>query len=184
MCQIDQAKQEPPQTRFKTSPQDFLKILNDLAIEHETFHHEAVFTVQQSQKVTGLVKGAHCRNLALYNKKKRVWLVVAQDKTAIDLKKLADTLEMGRLSFIRPERLWDCLGVTPGSVNPFCIMNDTDLKVTIVLDQSMMNQSLVNYHPMDNTMSTALTPNDLLKFIEWTGHTPVYFNPEDVQPDT
>lgn len=172
-----------PETRFKTTPEAFFKVLDDLSISYETFHHEAVFTVEESHKVAGKVAGAHCRNLVLYNKKKQMWLIVAQDKTPIDLKKLDGVLGSGRLSFVRPERLWDSLGVTQGSVNPFCIMNDTDLKVQIVLDKSMMTQDLVNYHPMVNTMSTALTPDDLLRFIEWTNHTPSYFDPADVAPE-
>lgn len=154
-----------------------------LGIAFELFEHEAVFTVAESHKVKGGLKGAHCRNLALYNKKKQMWLVVAQDSTPIDLKKLDAVIGAGRLSFMQPDRLWDYLGVRAGSVNPFAIINDTDNAVTIVLDQSMMDCDLVNYHPMINTMSVALSPADLLRFIASTGHTPLFFAPASVAPD-
>lgn len=168
---------------YKTTPQDFLDVLGRLGVAHEVFHHEAVFTVAESHKVKDMLPGAHCRNLALYNKKKHMWLVVAQDSTPIDLKKLDGVLGAGRLSFMQPDRLWDYLGVRAGSVNPFAIMNDVGKDVTIVLDRSMMDQDLVNYHPMINTMSIALTPSGLLKFLEWTGHAPVMLDPALVAPD-
>lgn len=168
---------------FKTSPQQFMALLDELGISYRNFEHEAVFTVEESHKVTGMVPGAHCRNLALYNKKKQMWLVTLRDQTPIDLKKLEVVLGCGRLSFMRPERLWDALGVRAGSVTPFSIMNDVDQQVTLVLEKEMLDEDLVNYHPMINTMSLALKPSDLLKFVDHTKHRPVLFLKDDVQPD-
>lgn len=168
---------------YKTSPHDLMAHLSALGIAYEVFEHEAVFTVEESHKVAAQVKGAHCRNLALYNKKKQMWLVTLRDQTPLDLKKLEGVLGSGRLSFMRPERLWDVLGVRPGSVTPFSIMNDTDLNVTLVLEEEMLAEDLMNVHPMINTMSLALSPDDLLIFARKTGHEPLRFTAASVAPD-
>jgi len=170
-------------TPYKIPPDAFMAALTELSIPFEVFEHEAVFTVEESHKVTGQVPGAHCRNLALYNKKKQMWLVTLRDETQMDLKKLETILNSGRLSFMRPERLWNALGVRAGSVTPFSIMNDTEQNVTLVLEEDMLAEPLVNFHPMINTMSLALAPQDLLRFVEATDHTPVLFSALDVAPD-
>ena len=100
-----------------------------------------------------------------------MFLVVAANETEIDLKKLELLLESGRLSFGSADRLWEYLGIRPGSVCPFCIINDTDRAVTVILDQYMMDADIVNYHPLDNAMTIGLSPADLIKFIEECGHT-------------
>jgi Ala-tRNA(Pro) deacylase len=167
---------------YKVSPHELMRQLDDLNIEYELFEHEAVFTVEESHKVAQLVKGAHCRNLALVNKKKKMWLVTLRDQTPVDLKRLEEVLGSGRLSFMRPERLWDYLGVRAGSVTPFAILNDIEGKVTPVLEAEMLESDLMNVHPMINTMSLALSPDDLLRFIKSTEHTPAVFNAADVAP--
>ncbi|HPF79025.1 MAG TPA: YbaK/EbsC family protein, partial [Alphaproteobacteria bacterium] len=75
-----------------------------------------------------------------------------------------------RLSFGSSDRLWEYLGVRPGSVCPFSIINDKNQQVKILLDKSMMETDIVNYHPLLNTMTIGLKPQDLIKFIESTGH--------------
>lgn len=180
---LNEGKNEAQGLDFKVSPQDLMQALTALNIEYELFEHEAVFTVEESHKVAATVKGAHCRNLALVNKKKQMWLVTLRDQTPVDLKKLEAVLGSGRLSFMRPERLWDYLGVRAGSVTPFAIMNDAEHKVTSVLEEEMLQSDLMNVHPMINTMSVALAPEDLLKFISHTGHEPLKFAAASVAPD-
>lgn len=153
-----------------TSPDALLSYLDDLNITYKVYEHEAVFTVDESDKVNAGIPGMHCRNLFLRDKKKNMFLIVAQNETAVDLKKLSGLIESGRLSFGSAQRLWENLGVKPGSVCPFAIMNDTDKNVRIILDHTMMDAAMVNYHPMQNTMTISLKPHDLVKFIKDTGH--------------
>ena len=153
-----------------TSPEDLLKALESLDIAYQLHHHEAVFTVAESDKIDAEISGTHCRNLFLRDKKKKNYLVVLQNATEVDMKKMHEVLGSARLSFGSSDRLWQYLGVRPGSVCPFAITNDADNNVSIILDKSMMETEIVNYHPLLNTMTVGLKPDDLLKFIETTGH--------------
>lgn len=163
------ADQEP----LPTQPEELLELLQSIDIAYELFNHEAVFTVEESSEVNAAIPGTHCRNLYLRDKKKKNFLVVAANETDVDLKALQDKIQCGRLSFGSADRLWQFLGIRPGSVCPFTVINDTDHAVQIVLDAHMMKQTLVNYHPLDNTMTVGISPDDLLKFLEHTGHTPL-----------
>ncbi|MEM7618079.1 MAG: prolyl-tRNA synthetase associated domain-containing protein [Pseudomonadota bacterium] len=153
-----------------TSPQELLDQLNSLNIKYKLHEHEAVFTVAESEHVDEKIPGTHCRNLFLRDKKKKNFLVSLQNATEVDIKKLPEVIGSSRLSFGSADRLWEYLGVRPGSVCPFSIMNDTDNQVEIFLDKSMMETEIVNFHPLLNTMTVTLTPDDLIKFIETTGH--------------
>ncbi|MEM9470268.1 MAG: prolyl-tRNA synthetase associated domain-containing protein [Pseudomonadota bacterium] len=153
-----------------TSPQQLLERFESLEINYELYHHEAVFTVAESEKIDANIPGTHCRNLYFRDKKKNNYLLVLQNATDVDIKKLPEILGAGRLSFGSADRLWEFLGVRPGSVCPFAIVNDIDQAVKIFLDQSMMETDMVNYHPLLNTMTVSLSPADLIKFIESTGH--------------
>ena len=156
-----------------TSPEALLNILQDIDIAYEMHKHEAVFTVEESSKINADIPGVHCRNLYLRDKKKKNFLVVAANETQVDMKRLAELIGCGRLSFGSADRLWQFLGIRPGSVCPFTLINDTDHQVRAVLDATMMKGEVVNYHPLDNTMTISITPADLLKFLTHTGHTPI-----------
>lgn len=153
-------------------PEDLLEKLKALSIGFSLYHHRAVFSVGEADDVDAEIPGAHTRNLFVRDKKENMFLVTLLAHTKIDLRKLAALIGSGRLSFGSPDRLMTYLGVTPGSVTPFSIMNDIENKVTLILDAEMMKQPIVNYHPLVNTMTVGLTPGDLLKFLETTGHTP------------
>lgn len=153
-----------------TSPESLLQKLEDLGIEYDLHHHEAVYTVEESEKIDADITGTPCRNLFLRDKKKKNFLLVLQNATQVDIKKLPAVIDSGRLSFGSSDRLWQYLGVRPGSVCPFSIINDADKQVKIYLDRSMMETDLVNYHPLLNTMTVSLKPADLVKFIEDCGH--------------
>lgn len=153
-----------------TTPQALLDSFEALDIAYKLHHHQAVFTVAESEKLDADIPGTHCRNLFLRDKKKNNYLLVLQNTTDVDMKKLPDILGAGRLSFGSSDRLWEFLGVRPGSVCPFAITNDKDNQVKILLDKSMMETEIVNYHPLLNTMTVSLKPADLVKFIESTGH--------------
>ncbi len=155
-----------------TTSEQLLTQLGALGLAYDLHEHDPVFTVAESEHLTVAIPGVHCRNLFLRDKKKKMYLVVATHETKIDLKKLPGLIGSDRLSFGSAERLWEYLGVRPGSVCPFSIINDKEGVVKIILDHSMMAADRVNYHPMENHMTIGLSPDDLLKFIESCGHKP------------
>ena len=154
------------------SPQQLFDRLAELGIDHKTVEHEAVFTVEQAKQHRGTLPGHHIKNLFLRNKKEEMWLVVALEDRAIDLKRLGEVLGAGRLSFGSPERLRTWLDVEPGSVTPFSVINDTARKVSLVLDSALREGGPINAHPLTNTMTSAIVLPDLLRFFETTGHAP------------
>lgn len=156
------------------TPDELLARLAALGLDVTTHHHAAVFTVEEAQARRGNLPGAHCKCLFLRDKKGAQFLVVCLDDRRLDLKALAAIIGAGRLSFGSPARLLAALGVTPGSVTPFATINDRGAgAVRVVLDAEMMAAPLVNYHPLINTMTTALTPADLGRFLADTGHRPL-----------
>ena len=153
-----------------TSPEQLLACLDTLHIAHKTTRHHAAFTVAEGNKYWGDIPGMHCKNLFLKDAKGKLWLVVAPAAARVDLKSLPARIGAKRLSFANEDLLFDVLGITPGSVTPFSIINDTENKVTVVLDKSMMESELVNYHPMTNTATTTLTPDGLKTFLRYCKH--------------
>ena len=135
-----------------------------------------MFTVDEAKQHRGELPGHHIKNLFLRNKKEAMWLVVALEDRAVDLKRLGEVLGAGRLSFGSPERLRSHLGVEPGSVTPFALVNDTAHKVTLVLDRGLAEGGPVNAHPLTNTMTTAISFADLRRFFEATGHAPQWLD--------
>ncbi len=166
-----------------TKPEELLQLLDDLHLKYKVYAHEPIFTVEEGLHLKENIPGVHCRNLFLRDKKKKMFLVVAANETEIDLKKLPELIDSGRLSFGSSDRLWENLGIRQGSVNPFCIVNDTENNVRIILDAHMMTQPLVNYHPMDNAQTIGLSPDDLLAFIKSTGHVPEIVDLSPAAPD-
>lgn len=175
----DQRDKDKPATRA-----DLLSMLNSLDIRYREHLHQAVFTVEQAKDLRGALPGAHCKSLFVRDKKGTSFLVVCLEDRRLDMKALARLLGAGRFSFASPERLHDRLGVEPGSVTPFAAINDQPRtqqengdvafeRVSIVLDSEMMQAELVNYHPLINTATIALSPADLIRFLAATGHQPL-----------
>lgn len=167
---MTQSAAKPESDDLPTSPQVLMDYLKSLGIAFTLYNHKAVFTVAEAQTVEHEIPGTHCRNLFLRDRKKNNFLVVLQNATEVDIKKLAPVIGADKLSFGSAERLWEYLGVRPGSVCPYAIINDRHKDVKILLDKSMMEAELVSYHPLVNTMSITAKPSDLIKFIESTGH--------------
>ena len=155
------------------TPQDLFAYLDRLGIAHSTVSHPPLFTVEQSQALRGRIAGGHNKNLFLKDKDGRLFLVVLLEHARIDLKALPAKIGSGRLSFGSADLLREVLGVEPGSVTPFALLNDGERRVTPVLDQAMLAHELLNYHPLVNTMTTAIGSADLLAFIASTGHSPL-----------
>ncbi len=151
---------------------ELLQHLTSLGIKSTTTQHYAVFTVEQARALRGEIPGGHCKNLFLKDKKGVLWLVVCLEDARIDLKGLPARIGSARISFGNADLLREVLGVEPGSVTPFALINDTAHRVNVVLDDKMMASELVSYHPLVNTATVTLTPADLLKFITDCGHEP------------
>ena len=156
-----------------TTKHEILARLHELGIEQRTTLHPPVFTVEEAQAHTHHLPGGHCKNLFLKDKKDRLWLVTCLDEQQVDLNRLSKLLGAARFSFGRAELLRQVLGVSPGSVTPLAIVNDTDFQVTHVLDTKLMAHELVNCHPLENDATTTLASADLLRFVRATGHEPV-----------
>lgn len=157
----------PPLTRA-----EIVARLDALGIPHRTVDHEAVFTVAESDRLHRDLSGGHTKNLFLKDAKDRLWLVVAEAHTAIDLKALPKAIGSARLSFGKAELLMEVLGVTPGSVTVLALANDRDRRVSVVVDQRLMDYDVVNCHPLTNTATTSLARDDVLRFIRACGHEP------------
>jgi Ala-tRNA(Pro) deacylase len=155
------------------TPDDLFAFLDRLGIAHTTVSHPALFTVEQSQSLRGQIPGGHTKNLFLRDKRGTFFLVVAREDAAIVLKDLHRRLgASGRFSFGSAQAMGELLGVVPGSVTPFAAINDTTGEVTVVLDRAMLDDDVLNFHPLVNTMTTSISKADLLKFLAATRHEP------------
>ena len=158
----------------------FLQRLEQLGIEHITTEHPAVFTVDEAKAVRGRLDGAHVKNLFLRNKKGQMWLLTCLEDRQLDLKALAERVDGNRFSFASAERLMKYLGVIPGAVTAFAAVNDAGNKVTVLLDAALMNVDKLNLHPLVNTMTTCISPADLLRFLESIAHVPRIVELDDI----
>jgi Ala-tRNA(Pro) deacylase len=154
------------------TPEDLFRRLDALAIPHRTYTHPAVFTVAEAVALRGALPGGHCKCLFLEDRKGGLWLVIVLEERRLDLKALAERLGAPRFSFGSPEKMRAVLGVEPGSVTPFALVNPSAVAVGAVLDAEMLTRDPLNYHPLVNTATTALAPADLLRFLAACGHEP------------
>jgi Ala-tRNA(Pro) deacylase len=155
------------------SPDQLFAYLDSLGIAHQTVTHPPVFTVEEARARRGALAGGHTKNLFLRDKKGALFLIVAPEDAAIELKSLHRLLgASGRFSFGSAELMRETLGVEPGSVTPFAVINDQPARVTVVLDAAMIAHEVLNFHPLRNTATTTISRDGLLKFLEATGHRP------------
>lgn len=155
------------------TPDQLLKMLADAGIDAQTVSHPALFTVAESKELRGKLEGGHTKNLFLRDKKGNVFLVVAEEDAEIDLKRIHTRIgASGRVSFGKPELLLELLGVTPGSVTAFGLVNDSEGRVSCVFDEALMRHDKLNCHPLTNTMTTTIGRDDLVSFLGTHGHQP------------
>jgi len=152
------------------TPDDLFAFLDRLRIAHKTAAHPPLFTVEQSQALRGTIPGGHTKNLFLKDKKDAVYLVVAPEEASVELKTLHHKLGAGRFSFGSADLMLELLGVAPGAVTAFGVINDTSHRVNLVLDAGLMENAIINCHPLVNTMTTSIARDDLLRFFAATGH--------------
>ena len=152
---------------------ELLSFLDRLAVATVTVDHPALFSVEQSRHLRGEIPGAHTKNLFLVDRKGMLFLVSADENALIDLKSLHHKIgASGRVSFGKPEAMRETLGIEPGSVTPFAAINDTEKRVAVVIDHSLLEQDPLNFHPLTNTRTTRIKATDLLRFLEAVGHPP------------
>ncbi len=156
-----------------------LAFLDGLGIGHKTYHHAPVFTVEEAQSARGGMPVGpahrHSKNLFVRDKKKNYALVVAEEKAPIDLKALAEAIDLKRISFASAERLEAYLGVRPGSVTPFAMLNAHEHPagdqptIRVFIDQKLLEAERAYFHPLHNAATTAIKPADLMTFLEACG---------------
>ena len=148
-------------------------LLDRLGIAHATLEHPAVFRVEDGHQIKAAMPGAHTKNLFLKDAKDQLWLISALAETRIDLKRLPAVIGSARLSFGREEILYDALGVRPGSVTLFALINDPGHRVRLVLDAALLRHETVNFHPLTNTATTAVSREGMLAFLAALGAQPL-----------
>lgn len=147
--------------------------LDALTIAHSTHDHVPIFTVQEGAQIKAKLPGGHTKNLFLKDKSGALYLVCALGETQIAVNKLHKALGCKRLSFGKPDLLLEYLGVTPGSVTLFSVMNDTNSAVTLVIDKALTAHNVVNFHPLKNDATTAISSSDMIKFAKAVNHDPI-----------
>lgn len=157
---------------MQATRQDLFEHLDRIGVAHRTVEHAPVFTVEESGPIKAALPGGHTKNLFLIDKARRLHLLCAIAETKIDLKATAAHLQVGRFSFASPEAMAATLGVRPGAVTVFGLINDRDGAVTLHLDAALLRHDPVWFHPLSNDASTAVAPGDLVRFAESLGRRP------------
>lgn len=151
--------------------EDLFAFLDGLGIAHSTKYHPPVFTVAESSALRDVMPGGHTKNLFLKDKKDQYFLLTVDEHATVDLKTVHQIVGgASKFSFGKPEKLMEYLGVIPGAVTAFGVINDAGKNVTIVLDADLMKNEVVNCHPLSNDATTAVASSDLIRFVEATGH--------------
>jgi Ala-tRNA(Pro) deacylase len=155
------------------TPADLFAFLDSLGVAHQTLEHPAVFTVGEGGDIKAAIPGAHTKNLFLKDAKGQLWLVSAEGHAQIDLKRLRAVIGSAKLSFGNAELMEATLGVTPGSVTAFGLINDTDRRVRFVLDRTLAEAELLNFHPLTNTGTTTVSRAGFRAFLAALGIEPL-----------
>jgi len=146
--------------------EELLNVLSQIGIEHTNHEHPAVFTVEEANLHHKGIDGVHSKNLFFKDKKKNLFLVVTLSDKPIIIKEMAKKIGAKSPSFGKPDLLAQVLGVIPGSVTPFAVINAKSHDIKVILDKDMMENKLLNFHPLVNTATTTIASKDLVKFLE------------------
>ena len=145
-----------------------LKLINLLKKQNfivEIHKHNALFTVEDSKNLRGKIKGSHTKNLFLKNKKNQFFLLSCEESDKIDLKKISKSLGLGNTSFAKEKYLEKYLGINPGSVSPFALLNDKDSEVDFYLENNLYESEFVNFHPLINSLTITIETNKFIEFM-------------------
>ncbi len=155
------------------TPAELFARLDALGIAHATTSHRPVFTVAESADVKALMPGGHTKNLFLKDKKGVLFLLCAIAETLIDLNAASKLIGAGRFSFGSGALLQEKLGIAPGSVTLFALINDPEQSVRLILDEALLRHDPVNFHPLSNDATTAISPAGMMRFIQSLGRRPI-----------
>ncbi len=144
---------------------EFIMLLNKQGYDHDLNEHQALFTVEDSNKLRGLIKGTHSKNLFLKNKKNKFFLISCEEFTELNLKKISKSLGLGNVSFAKEEYLNNLLGIKPGSVTPFALLNDIENKIEFYLEDKLYNSEFVNFHPLTNKATITISSQKFIEFM-------------------
>jgi Uncharacterized conserved protein len=165
---------DAPVVAAPKTAEDLFRFLDELGIAHTTKYHPPVFTVAESVALRDEIPGGHTKNLFVKDKKDRFFLLTVEENAVVDLKTVHTLIgAASRVSFGKPEKLMEYLGVIPGAVTALGAINDTGNNVTFVLDEELMHEEIINCHPLSNDATTSIGRDDLIRFMEATGHTPL-----------
>lgn len=153
----------------------------DHGIDQTTHDHPAVFRVEEGLELKADLPGVHTKNLFLKDAKGRLWLISAAQDTVIDLKRAHVPMGAARLSFGNEALMWETLGVRPGSVTALGLINDMDRRITFVLDRRLHEAAIVNFHPLTNTATTALTGDAFARFLALLERQPIVVDFETLE---
>lgn len=153
-----------------TTPEILCEKLAGLGVSYKTFTHPPLFTVQDSKEHQANMNGVHVKNLFLRDKKKKNFLLVAEQDAQINLKTLHENIGSDRLSFGSPDRLFQFLGVRPGAVSPLALINDKLNSVTVIFDESLKTEKTIHFHPLVNDITLGIKLKAILIFLKFTGH--------------
>lgn len=156
------------------SKEELIKLLDESNCDYEVKEHAPLFTVEDSKLFRGSILGAHSKNLFLKDAKGQFYLLSVEENTKVDLKKIMNFIGSKKLSFAKAEYLESILGIEPGSVSPFALINDVDKKVLFFLDKNFLNYEKLNFHPLVNTATVNIATSDMIKFIE-EKHNPIKY---------
>ena len=156
------------------SKEELIKLLDETNCDYEVKEHAPLFTVEDSKSLRGSILGAHSKNLFLKDAKGQFYLLSVEENTKVDLKKIMNFIGSKKLSFAKAEYLESILGIEPGSVSPFALINDVDKKVLFFLDKNFLNYKKLNFHPLVNTATVNIATSDMIKFIE-EKHNPIKY---------
>ena len=162
-------------TSLSESQKALFDLLAQLQIDHETYQHPPIFTVDEGIALAfhDHIPGRGGKSLLLTNKAGNLWLVIACEDTRTDIKALSGQLASGRLSFAKPEVMERVMGVTPGSATPFALIQDKEHQISVVIDEKFAATTHCVFHPLKNNLSTVIKFNDLLHFLTYLGYVPI-----------
>ncbi len=149
--------------------EELLNYLDKQNIAYKNHVHPAVYTVEEAARYAGDIEGAHCKNLFFKDKKKNLFLVSTLCDKSIVIKEVAEKIGAKGMRFGAPELLAEVLGVIPGAVTPFAVVNANGHPLKLILDGEMMEHKLLNFHPLENTATTSISDADLVKFVKTCG---------------
>ena len=168
---LSPSARKTPDPLMPATPDELFAYLAALGIETRTVSHPPLFTVADSQALRGEIAGGHTKNLFLKDKKDNYFLLTVEEEAVVDLKTIHGVIgAASRVSFGRPEALLELLGVKPGAVTLFGLLNDKGRRVTFFIDERLLEHVVINAHPLTNDATTSIPPGDVLKFAEATGH--------------